>query len=57
VSDTVVDGLIAWGDADSVAERVRALKDAGADHVAVSVVSEGPPPLDQWRALATALGH
>jgi probable F420-dependent oxidoreductase len=57
VSDTVVDGLIAWGDAATVAERVKALEDAGADHVAVSVVSEGPPPLDHWRALATALGH
>jgi probable F420-dependent oxidoreductase len=57
LTDTVVDGLIAWGDGSAVAQRVRALKDAGADHVAVSVVSEGPPPLEQWRAVAAALGH
>jgi probable F420-dependent oxidoreductase len=57
LSDAVVDGLVAWGDAATVAERVTALRDAGADHVAVSVVSEGPPPLDQWQALATTLGH
>jgi probable F420-dependent oxidoreductase len=34
-SDELFDALIAWGDAETVAERLRAHVDAGADHVAV----------------------
>jgi probable F420-dependent oxidoreductase len=56
LGDDLVDGLVAWGDAAAIAERVRALRDAGADHVAISVVSASPQPsLDEWRAVATAL--
>lgn len=34
-SDRLVDAIVAWGDADAVALRVRAHLDAGADHVAL----------------------
>jgi probable F420-dependent oxidoreductase len=34
-SDRLVDALVAWGDAPRIRERLRAMLDAGADHVAV----------------------
>jgi probable F420-dependent oxidoreductase len=37
-SDRLFDALIAWGDPDDIAARVRAHHDAGADHVAVHVL-------------------
>lgn len=37
-SDRLFDALIAWGDAEAVAARVQAHRDAGADHVAVHVL-------------------
>jgi probable F420-dependent oxidoreductase len=37
-SDRLVDGLIAWGDTDTIAARVRAHHDAGADHVCIQPV-------------------
>jgi probable F420-dependent oxidoreductase len=39
-SDRLVDAVVAWGDAERIAERVRAFRDAGADHVCVQVVGE-----------------
>ena len=57
LSDRLIDALIAWGDPGTVAERVQAHRDAGADHVCVQVVA--PPgdrvPLDDWRCLAHAV--
>jgi probable F420-dependent oxidoreductase len=56
LGDPLVDGLVAWGDAAAIADRVAALREAGADHVAVSVVSASPQPsLDEWRAVAAAV--
>jgi probable F420-dependent oxidoreductase len=58
LSDRLVDALVAWGDLDAVAARVAEHLRAGADQVALSVVSAGPPgalPLEQWRQLAKAL--
>jgi probable F420-dependent oxidoreductase len=56
LGDPLVDGLIAWGDDGAVVGRATALEDAGAEHVAFSVLSEGAGlPLAQWRALAAAL--
>ena len=52
-SDRLADGLVAWGDEDSVVGRVRAHLDAGADHV--SVQAAGADPLAQLRRLAPAL--
>jgi probable F420-dependent oxidoreductase len=39
-SDRVVDAVIAWGDVDRIASRVREHVQAGADHVCVQVVSD-----------------
>ncbi|GAA3135111.1 LLM class F420-dependent oxidoreductase [Planomonospora alba] len=56
-SDRLVDAIVAWGDADAVAARVREHLDAGADHVALQPL---PPDLDtgvaQLTELAPALG-
>ena len=56
-SDRLVDMVVAWGDVDAVRARVRAHLDAGADHVAVQVLTpeRGTLPLDEWRKLAPAL--
>ena len=53
-SDWLVDDLIAWGDAATVADRIQAHYAAGADHVCVQVLGGADPvPLPQWRAIAT----
>ncbi len=48
-SDRLVDGLIAWGDVDAIAARIDEHGVAGADHVAVSLLTDD---LDDWRTLA-----
>ncbi|HKA04999.1 MAG TPA: TIGR03620 family F420-dependent LLM class oxidoreductase [Acidimicrobiales bacterium] len=56
LSDHLVDGLVAWGDAVSLVARAEELHAARADHVAFSMIGDGGSvPLDQWRALAAAL--
>ena len=57
-SDRLVDELVAWGDEEAIATRVRDQRDAGADHVCIQVLTEDPRefPLEQWRRLAPALG-
>lgn len=56
-SDRLKDALVAWGDEAAVAARVREHLDAGADHVCVQVLGDGPldPPREDWRRLAPAL--
>jgi probable F420-dependent oxidoreductase len=56
-SDRLVDTLVAWGDVDAARARVQAHLDAGADHVAVQVLTpeRGTLPLVEWRKLAPAL--
>ena len=55
-SDRLVDALVAWGDEEAIAARVREHRDAGADHVCVQVLSdEGMFPRRDWRALAPAV--
>ncbi|WP_055486570.1 LLM class F420-dependent oxidoreductase [Streptomyces sp. WMMB 322] len=57
-SDRLLDAVYAFGDADAVRERVGSFLDAGADHVALQVVTDDLSsvlPLPQWRALAEAL--
>lgn len=56
-SDAVIDAVVAWGDVDRIASRVRQHLDAGADHVCVQVVTDddGDVALPQLRELATAL--
>jgi probable F420-dependent oxidoreductase len=56
-SDRLVDAIVAWGDLEQVADRVRAHLEAGADSVSVQVISERPTqfPREHYRRLATAL--
>jgi probable F420-dependent oxidoreductase len=55
-SDRLVDAIVAWGDVDTVAERVKAHRDAGADHVCLQVIqADHAPPVDAWRELAAIL--
>jgi probable F420-dependent oxidoreductase len=58
LSNRLVDAVVAWGDLDAEGARVAAHLRAGADQVALSVVSAAPPgalPVQQWRQLAKAL--
>ncbi len=56
-SDALVDALVAWGDEERIAARVRAQLDAGADHVCIQVIDavDDTPPVESWRRLAPAL--
>ena len=55
-SDRLIEAVIPWGDAATVAERVRAHLDAGADHVCVQVIADyNTFPLAEYRELAPAL--
>ncbi len=52
-SDHLIDELVAWGDLDTVGSRIQHHLDAGADHVALHVLSDTPGlPLPQWRRLS-----
>ena len=55
-SDRLIDAVIPWGDAATLAAAVRAHLDAGADHVCVQVIAgrEGFP-LHEYRELAATL--
>ena len=55
-SDRFIDALYAWGSLERIAERVREHREAGADHVCLRVVGEGPElPRREWRELAGAV--
>jgi probable F420-dependent oxidoreductase len=55
-SDRLIEAVIPWGDAETIAGRVRAHLDAGADHVCIQVVADFQTfPLAQYRDLAPAL--
>jgi len=59
-SDRLVDALVAWGDVEDVRRRVKEHLDAGADHVALQVLTAdaGAPaalPLREWRELSALL--
>lgn len=52
-SDRLVDAIVAWGDLDRVAERVRAHLDAGADHVCLQTLRpDNEIPIEEWKAVA-----
>jgi len=55
--DHLVDSLAAWGTPADIAARLSEHLDAGADHVAINVITgvTGPQPIEQWRALADAV--
>ncbi|MGY4929142.1 LLM class F420-dependent oxidoreductase [Streptomyces sp. 900105755] len=55
-SDRLVDALIVWGTDDAIHHRLHQFLTAGADHLALQVITEDnltTPPLPQWRRLAT----
>jgi probable F420-dependent oxidoreductase len=56
-SDRLVDALVAWGPAERVVRRVHEHLSAGADHVAIQVLTADPArlPLEEWTELAAAL--
>ncbi len=55
-SDRLVDAIVAWGEADRIAERVREHLAAGADHVAVQPYADTEhEALEQLKALAPVL--
>jgi len=56
-SDRLVDAIVAWGDVDRVAARIREHHEAGADHVCIQALSAdlGAAPREQWKALARVL--
>ena len=53
-SDRIFDAVVAWGDEQTIAGKLRGHLDAGADHVAVQVLTSKPDvaPLDDLRRLA-----
>ena len=56
-SDRLMDGLVAWGDAEDIRGRIRAHRDAGADHVCIQPLrADGAmgPDLDLLELLAPA---
>jgi probable F420-dependent oxidoreductase len=57
-SDRLVDELVASGGVEVIRARVDAQRAAGADHVAVQVITSDSErlPREEWRRLATALG-
>ncbi|MFI7140229.1 LLM class F420-dependent oxidoreductase [Streptomyces massasporeus] len=57
-SDRLVDALFAWGDDTAIRTKIDAFFEAGADHVALQVVSDEPRdalPRKAWRDLAALL--
>jgi len=56
-SDAVIDALVAWGDPEDIAERVRAHLDAGASHVCLNVQPTEPAglPMAEWTRLAETM--
>jgi probable F420-dependent oxidoreductase len=55
--DHVVDSLAAWGTPADITAKLSEHLDAGADHVAINVITgvTGPQPIEQWRALADSV--
>ncbi len=56
-SDRLKEAMVAWGDAEAIAARVREHLEAGADHVLVQALGESAfeVPIEQWRELAPVL--
>ncbi|MEU1008374.1 LLM class F420-dependent oxidoreductase [Streptomyces sp. NPDC005890] len=58
-SDHLIDAVFAWGDETRIRERITAFHEAGADHVALQVVTAATGttlPREEWRRLASLLG-
>jgi probable F420-dependent oxidoreductase len=56
LSDELVDRLVAWGSTDTITARVNEYRQAGADHVALTVLDDDhEPAIDSARQLARSL--
>jgi probable F420-dependent oxidoreductase len=57
LGDRLLDAVVPWGDADTVAAAISRQLRAGADHVAISVTTDAPQAtsLGPWRELAERL--
>ena len=56
LSDELVDRLVAWGSTDNITARVNEYRQAGADHVALTVLDDDhAPAIDSARQLARSL--
>jgi probable F420-dependent oxidoreductase len=56
LSDELVDRLVAWGSTDTITARVNEYRQAGADHVALTVLDDDhEPAVDSARQLARSL--
>jgi hypothetical protein len=57
LADRLVDALVPWGDADAAAAAVSRQLQAGADHVAISIIADSAQsqPANQWQQLAERL--
>lgn len=58
-SDRLVDAVFAWGDETTIRERIDTYVKAGADHVALQVVTgrdREDLPREEWKRLASLLG-
>jgi probable F420-dependent oxidoreductase len=55
-SDRLVDEVVAWGGVEAIHAKVDAQRAAGADHVALQVVTSDPArlPREEWRRIAAA---
>ncbi|MEV0980670.1 LLM class F420-dependent oxidoreductase [Streptomyces sp. NPDC049915] len=57
-SDRLIDAVFAWGTEDRIRERIDTYVKAGADHMALQLVTDGPRedlPREEWRRLASLL--
>lgn len=57
-SDRLIDAVFAWGEESRIRDRIEEFHTAGADHVALQVVTDSPPdtlPRQEWRRLASLL--
>lgn len=57
-AERLVRSLVVWGDQEAIAARVKEHLEAGADHVALSVIGTRPDQLPhrEWRQLADLIG-
>ncbi|MGW3169646.1 LLM class F420-dependent oxidoreductase [Streptomyces sp. NPDC001153] len=58
-SDRLVDAVFAWGDDSRIRDRIDTFHQAGADHVALQMITDGDRdslPREEWRTLASLLG-
>ncbi|MFI9806015.1 LLM class F420-dependent oxidoreductase [Streptomyces sp. NPDC052301] len=58
-SDRLVDAVFAWGDDSRVRDRIDTFHQAGADHLALQVITDAERdtlPREEWRRLASLLG-